>query len=102
MILQKSCALAWRYLAFSAALYLVLRDAVLHYQNMRTYAPHFKNIQSPLINMIFRKSRPNASEETYRVTCDDNFFRSLQQIVFGHAFEKLRPLAIAKYGHRRN
>ncbi len=38
----------------------------------------------------------------FQVAYDDPHFVRLQQIVFGHSFEKLRLLAQAKWGSRRN
>ncbi len=80
---------------------LVLHNAVMHQQNLRTSAKHFKNYK-PITEYIFTERAASADESVYRVYYDDQFYLILQQIVFGHAFERLRQHAVAKWGPRRN
>lgn len=79
---------------------LVLHDALLHLNNIRTLTAHLKGYK-PSEHYKFSEKPSEATSSLYRVAYDDIFFRSLQQIVFGHAFEKLRELAVVRYGHRR-
>jgi hypothetical protein len=80
---------------------LVLHDAGKHWQNLRTFSPHFKNYK-PTTKFTFSERASAAKVSEYQVHYDDHFYISLQQIVFGHAFEKLRHHAEAKWGSRRN
>jgi hypothetical protein len=80
---------------------LVLHDAVMIQQNLRTASKHYKNYK-PTTEYNFIERPAVAGESVYQVSYDDDFYVNLQQIVFGHAFEKLRLCAEAKWGFRRN